>query len=73
MNHRTQYTSLEADSIRELLTKCRKGVGTKEQKPFRDTLRKMGFYITDYDKSRLGFIANDFNQLVDNGAISIIK
>lgn len=73
MKGRREFTQREAERIRELLRR-KKRVGTASQKRFRDRLRDIGFYITDfsyYGRPADGFGIEDFDRLVQNGVIQI--
>jgi hypothetical protein len=47
MNGRNLFTTAELVTIRELLKRLR-NVSKTQQKGIRDSLRKIGFYISDY-------------------------
>jgi hypothetical protein len=66
---RNTFTGSEAEKIRELL---RQKIKAGNLKAFRDQLRAMGFYISDFS-SRIpsGFSVDDFDQLVRGGQVII--
>jgi len=73
MKGRLEFTQREAERIRELLRR-KKRVGSAGQKRFRDRLRDIGFYITDfstYGRPSDGFGVEDFDRLVENRVIQI--
>ena len=73
MKGRREFTQREADRIRELLRK-KKRVGSAGQKQFRDRLREIGSYISDfsyYGRPTDGFGVEDFDRLVEHGALQI--
>ncbi len=72
MRGRNTFTPIEAQKIKELLLKKCKSNGT-EQKKIRAELRNIGFYISDYKKSSIGFTLSDFNDQVEKGQIIIMK
>ncbi len=63
------FTVIEAEKIRELL---RQKIKAGNLKAFRDQLRAMDFYISDFS-SRIpsGFSVDDFDQLVRGGQVII--
>jgi len=72
MKGRRTFTKEEAEKIRILLDqKCK--APSDEQKGFRDELRKMGFYISDFTDSKEGFTSADFNSLIECGQVIIVN
>ncbi len=72
MDGKSQFSVLEADQIRVLLrTKTR--AGSTQQKTIRSQLRKLGFFISDFALEWSAFKKSDFDQLVEEGTIKIIK
>ena len=69
---RRQFTLEEAEQIRNLLREKTRA-DRDQQKRIRGKLRKIGFYITDFDNSSEAFTEADFNELVEIGTISIMK
>ena len=70
MKGKRKFSRKQAAEIRTLLRKkCRSG--RSEQKSIRAQLRRMEFYISDWDNSRRGFTAVDFDDLVKKGQIRI--
>lgn len=70
MKRRNRFTSDEAALIRNLL---RDKIASGNEKRFRDRLRAMGFYITDYLRIPTGFAVEDFEQCVKQGLITIVN
>lgn len=60
---RTRSTSAEAAEIRRLLAETRRAPRS-DQKHLRDKLRRIGFFITDFDQSFKVFGSEDFDRLV---------
>lgn len=54
MKGKRNFTINEINRIREML-KYKSRAQSDKQKPYRDKLRRIGFYITDFDKSNNGF------------------
>jgi hypothetical protein len=69
---RRRYSAAEGREIRRLLVQLRRS-DRAEQKALRARLRRhpLRFYITDWDSSRVGFTAADFDDLVLSDAIEI--
>ncbi len=67
---RTEFTSAEAAEIRRLLAETRRSP-RGGQKRLRDRLRRVGFFITDFDQSFKGFSSEDFDRLVAQGLVDI--
>lgn len=66
----TRFTPAEATKIRELLAETRRAERSS-QKRLRDRMRRIGFYITDFDRSYTGFRPEDFDRLVAQGLVEI--
>ena len=64
------FTRREADQIKIILNKKCKAP-SEEQKSFRDDLRAIGFYISDFTDSKKGFTSADFDLLVERQQVSI--
>jgi hypothetical protein len=71
MQGRNRFTQSEADQIRDLLRQ-KAGAYRSEQKSIRGKLRRLGFYITDFDNSQEGFSVADFEDLVRRSLIAIV-
>lgn len=71
MKGRSRFSAVEAIRIRHRLTELRAAPGHR-QKTIRAGLRKLGFYITDWDASRRGFTAADFDRLIATGLITVV-
>jgi len=70
MKGRNAFTEKELGEIRDLLNlKIRSD--KPNQKQCRDRLRRMGFYITDYDQSRKGFCSTDLDELIRTKKITV--
>ena len=69
MKGRNRFTSAEATQIRKLL---RDKIASGNEKRFRDQLRAMGFYISDYLYVPTGFAVEDFDRCVEQGLITIL-
>jgi DNA polymerase/3'-5' exonuclease PolX len=66
-----KFTKDEAERIQSLLRKkCR--AARAQQKSIRGKLRRMRFYITDWDDSYSGFTPADFDHLVKSRQIIIV-
>ena len=72
MKGKKTFTKQHAEEIRKLL-KTKMNKGKSEQKKIRDTIRDLGFYISDFNSSTIPFTVNDFDQLIKDGKITIIK
>ncbi len=70
MPMKKKYTKQEAAQIRTLLREKARAT-REEQKGIRAKLRRLGFYITDFDQSFSGFTASDFEGLIKSGIIII--
>jgi hypothetical protein len=70
MQGKNVFSSLEANIIRDLLRE-KSTVSRSKQKRIRFELRKIGFYITDFDQSQSGFSLMDFENLVRYKQITI--
>jgi hypothetical protein len=67
---RNSFTGSEAEKIRELL---RQKIQSGNLKAFRDQLRRLGFYISDFSGYLYGgFSVDDFDRLVRIGRIRIV-
>lgn len=72
MPTKKKYTKQEATLIRALLREKARAV-RNEQKGIRAKLRRLGFYITDFDQSYSGFTVGDFEALIKKGMIIIVS
>ena len=71
MKGKDRFNPDEAGTIRDLLSEVR-CADRRRQKELRRILRQTyRFYITDFDRSGLGFTASDFDALVANGRVTI--
>lgn len=70
MKGRNCFTQNEAEQIKQLL---QQKIASGNQKLFRDQLRSMGFYISDYVRFVDGFSPEDFDSFVVGGNIVIIN
>ena len=69
MNGRNLFTTAELVTIRELLKRLR-NVSKTQQKGIRDSLRKIGFYISDYNLPKC--TVDDFDALIKSGLIKVV-
>ena len=67
MQGKDTFTQADASRIRYLLDKKVQQSGKAWQKPIRDELRSMGFYISDY--GGYAFTVQDFHRLVIKGGL----
>jgi hypothetical protein len=67
---RNKFTTAEAADIRRLLAETRRA-SKSGQKRLRDGLRRIGFYITNFDRCFKGFGPEDFDRLVAQGLVTI--
>lgn len=67
MKGRDTFTSFEIETLYKLL-RCKDEADSCEQKKIRAEMRKIGFYITDFDEK---MNSDDFNALIANGRIHI--
>lgn len=72
MKGKDRFTAAEASRIRGLLREVRRAEPGSVQKVLRDKLRRIGFYISDWEASTLGFTASDFEELVAAGSVSVV-
>lgn len=71
MKGKKEFTDFEANQIRKLINQ--KLYSSKiEQKSIRDKIRILGFYFSDFS-SKKGYTVQDFEILIRNGEIKIIK
>lgn len=71
MKGKKKFTKNESRIILDLL-KNKEHSSRNEQKIIRDKIRKIGFYITDFDQTYQGFTKKDFEQLLTLEKIRII-
>lgn len=72
MKGRNRFTRREADQIRILLNqKCK--APSEEQKSYRDDIRAIGFYISEFTNSKSGFTSADFDLLIERKQILIVN
>jgi len=71
MTTKKRFTKREVREIRSLLREKATASSIK-QKNIRAKLRRMGFYITNFDQSYAGFTASDFESLIRRRMIIII-
>ena len=70
MKGMSKFSAGEASRIRSLLFATRRAP-RDEQKRLRDELRTLGFYITDFSRSSIGFRVEGFDDLVASGRAHI--
>jgi len=66
-----EFSALESEKIRHLLHR-KVHADRTEQKVIRASIRRLGFYISEYTSSAEGFIPSDFDSLVERGEVVII-
>ena len=71
MKGKKEFTRYDADKIRHLLQKKCKAT-REEQKVFRNNIRDLRFYISDFKRKRSGFTPKDFDDLIDKRTINIL-
>lgn len=71
MKGKNNFTKIESKIIKDLLELKNKSSRDK-QKIIRDKIRKIGFYITDFDETYQGFTKKQFESLIKIGKIKII-
>jgi len=64
------FTVVEAEKIRHLLRR-KVHADPAEQKVIRASIRRLGFYISDYTFTAEGFTPSDFDSLVERGEVVI--
>jgi len=72
MQGKTRFTPTEAREIRELLARKTR-TSRDEQKRLRQRIRKLGFYISDFQEDSGAFSTADFDQLVSRKILIIIS
>jgi hypothetical protein len=72
LRSRSVYTEEEAGQIRKLL-KLKKRAMASELRSLQAHLRRLGFYISDFDASHTGFGPEDFNRLIGDGTLQVSK
>jgi hypothetical protein len=72
MQGRNRFIRSEADQIRGLL-RDKARASRSEQKSIRGKMRRMAFYITDFDTSQDGFSVADFEDLIRRSLITIVE
>ena len=71
MKGKKTFTKSEANKIIHLLG-LKVNSERNKQKTIRDKIRRIGFYITDFDQTYSGFTKRDFNVLIKKNIIKII-
>ncbi len=69
--HKTKFTKYEIERLRDLIKEKNRVYGKSQQKTIRDKMRRIGFYITDYDHSGSGFNVTEFDNLIRTDAIKV--
>lgn len=70
MMGRNMFAAAEVERIRDLLRKKVRATSS-EQKAIRASLRRIGFFITDFAITMDGFTMSDFDDLVEHGEITV--
>jgi hypothetical protein len=65
-----RFTEANAARIRALLGELRVAERDR-QKRLRDEIRRIGFYISDWERDASGFTVSDFDDLVAHGLVRI--
>jgi len=71
MKGKNNFTKIESKLIKDLL-ELKNESSRDKQKIIRDKIRKIGFYITDFDETYQGFTKEQFESLIKIGKIKII-
>ncbi len=71
MKGKNNFTKAEYKVIKDLL-KLKIESSKDKQKIIRDKIRKIGFYISDFDQKYQGFTQKDFELLIKTDKIKII-
>lgn len=69
---RSSFSRQEIDTLREQLRELRRAERGR-QKTIRASMRRMGFYITDYATDSQGFTASDLDDLIRRGVIQVTE
>ncbi len=72
MKGKYQFTLRQANKIKILLNQ-KNSAHSSKQKQFRDDIRDIGFYISDFRTTARGFNSEDFENLIKTGQIKIIE
>jgi hypothetical protein len=67
----TTFSADDADRIRDLLARKCRTKNRDDQKALRDTIRGLGFYISEFRSSTKAFAPEDFDHLIAEGRIVI--
>lgn len=67
---RDTFSRKEIEKLKELLERKARA-DPDEQKKIRQQMRRMDFYISDFDPTGRGFLAADLEDLVRNGTIKV--
>lgn len=70
MKGRSTFSAREIRDIRASLVALRKA-DRDRQRSIRASMRRLGFYITDFSADQRGFTASDLDELVDRGTIRV--
>jgi hypothetical protein len=68
---RSSFSREEIDELRKRLRELRRAERDR-QKTVRASMRRMGFYITDYATDAQGFTVSDLDDLIRRGVIQVI-
>ncbi len=67
---RSAFSRAEIEKLRKHLTELRRAE-RERQKAIRASMRRMGFYITDFSTDAQGFTVSDLDDLVRRGVIEV--
>ena len=71
MRGKKQFTTLEAQKIKELIERKVKAE-SNEQNAIRAKIRKIGFYYSEFSSKKVGYTVTDFQNLINANQITII-
>lgn len=71
MQGQRRFRQSTADQIRVLLSRTRSSP-RPQQKVYRQAIRDLGFYISDFGRPARGFGPEDFEQLIRSGQIEVV-
>jgi hypothetical protein len=67
---RTAFSHAEIGKLRECLTELRRAERGR-QRTLRSSMRRIGFYITDFSTDGQGFTVSDLDDLIRRGVIQV--
>jgi hypothetical protein len=69
--HRSEFTRAEIAKLTQLVADLRRAERGR-QNTIRASMRRIGFYITDYLPDQSGFSRSDLDDLIERGAITVV-